>query len=491
MYPRTPKHDRKKTRKQILAQPGALARYIVVESFRDSTAGHLPTDRIWTLAHRHGLTSRDRALAYEILAGTIKRRASIDAVITQFGHRPPRSIPHHLLNVLRVAVYQLMFLDHVPAFAAIDLACTLTRLYARRAQVNFVNALLRNIQRTIDDDNAVIASDSESYIIPKTAERVIRFNKQILPPENRPIDRLAVAYSYPKWLVRQWLSRFGLDQTTELLNAGNARPALICRPNLIKFNQLFGLNDTPEAGRKLAQLLEAEGCRTRMVGKFGAVEILEGPPVTELSSFRDGFLQPQDTTSQEIVWALEVKAGLKILDLCAGVGTKTTQISELTLDQAKVYASDRQIRKLEGLKANAKRLGINNIEYVSAKAILGGDFDRFFDIVLADVPCSNTAVLARRPEVRWRLKERDIRTFAENALQLLLEARKLVRPAGKIGYSTCSIEPAENDHVVRNFLLHAQNWTLVNHHTEYGRADQSTGKSARDGGYWAVLQQTD
>jgi 16S rRNA (cytosine967-C5)-methyltransferase len=262
----------------------------------------------------------------------------------------------------------------------------------------------------------------------------------------------------------------------------------MCRPNVLKFRELCGINTLVDAGGKLADRLAAEGCRAIKLGEFGTVEISDGPAITTLPSFQEGLFQLQNVTSQRIVHAVGVREGQNILDLCAGLGTKTTQIAELTFDRAKVCATDRSEAKLEKLRTNADRLGITGIEILPLAAISSGQYDGAFDVALADVPCSNTGVLDSRPEVRWRLKQTDLAIFARGALELLALASRLTAPAGRIGYSTCSIDRDENEKVVQEFMARVAGWRLIDEHTEYPSADPESGKTRRQGGYWATLE---
>lgn len=478
----------KVSHKKVLAEPGVSARFLALEALQDSTLHALPTDRIGPLADRYRIAERERPLAYEILCGTIKRRASLDVLIERVGGRRCKSIEPGLLNIIRIGVYQLVFLEHVPRFAAVDLGGKLASLYGAQRQVNFVNAILRNVARAIEVSDAPIVSEYARNTMPLAVDRGVRFGRKILPPEDKATKYLAAAYSYPEWLVRRWLPRFGFDKLKTLLAAGNARPATVCRPNLIKFAQRYEITDIRQAAVKLSQLLEAEGCRTRMLGKFGAVQIAKGPSTMSLEAFRDGLFQLQNITSQQIVHALGLGQGQKILDLCAGLGTKTTQIAELTLDRCKVYATDSNEAKLEKLLGNAGRLGIAGIETLELAAVTSGRYDDSFDVVLADVPCSNTGVLASRPEVRWRLKPADLAMFARSGLKLLATSSKLIVPGGKLGYSTCSIDTDENEQVVHEFTRRPGGWKLIEEHTEYPTTDASTGRVVCEGGYWAVLQ---
>jgi len=472
-------------RKAIMAEPGIPARFLALEAIQDTTLHALPTDRIGVLAESYKVAGRERRLAHEILAGSIKRRASLDLLIERIGKCRCKSIEPRLLNILRQGAYRLVFLEHVPVFAAVDLSGKLARLYGGERQVAFVNAVLRNIQRATVDRDAVLAPGDEEFILPKTIARGVRFNRRILPPVAEAAEHLAAAYSLPRFLVKRWLTRFDFDRTRQIAAAANARPITVARPNFLK---LGSPHQPTEAGQKLARRLADEGCQVHLTGDRGAVEIVEGPPLAELPAFAEGLFQIQDTTAQEIAWRLEPKPDETILDLCAGLGTKTTQLAELTGDRAAIVATDRTGGKLDKLKLNASRLGINSIGVEPIERILSVEYDGRFDAVLVDVPCSNTGVLSCRPEVRWRLKETDIAVLAQVAGELLATALRLVKPSGRIGYSTCSIELEENARAVQRFLNAAKGWRLAADDERLPQADPQSGRAIHDGGYWAILR---
>ncbi len=460
----------------VPTEPGLAARFLAFESLQDSSVKNLPTDRIWILAEKYNIPPREKAFAFELLAGTIKRRAALDHLIEVFSSRPTRQMSSEILSLLRIGVYQLVYEDKIPEFAAVDTTCQLAKRYVKKPQVGFINAILRNIQRGVEVRGVDIEEANNDFVVPTAFKRGVKFSKPVFEELYTPADYLAAAYSFPKWLVTRWLGKWDFETLQGILSAGNARPAVVCRPNSMKITS-----------RQLADLLTSQDCQVNVLPEDGGVELIENPPITELSAYHQGLFQVQDPTAGQAARQLSLYPGMKILDLCAGLGTKTTQLAELTRDQAEIYASDRVGSKLEKLKENASRLGLNSIKVLTLQELTEERFKQYFDAVLLDVPCSNTGVLDRRPEARWRLKEADFKTYTRQSLELLTQAQVMVKPAGQIGFSTCSIDDEENSQLIQKFTAQSD-WEVKNQHVQLPQLDSATHKVIRTGGYWAVLE---
>ncbi|MFA5865554.1 MAG: transcription antitermination factor NusB [Phycisphaerae bacterium] len=459
--------------------PGLDARFLAFQSLQDTSIKTLPTDRIWLLAEKFDLPFRERSFAYELLSGCIKHRASLDHLIELFSSRNVRQIASAVLTLLRLGVYQLVYEDRVPDFAAVDTTCELAKGFLGRPQVGFINAILRGIQRGIEGRGIEISAENIRFVLPTRLNTGIKFFKEILSAIDVPANYLSPAYSYPKWLVARWLSKWDFDTLKQILAAGNARPGLVCRPNRGKL-------DSP-AAEKLAEILTQQSCQVKVLPDSESVMLIENPPITELEAFREGLFQIQDPTACDVIRNLSLQPGIKILDLCAGLGTKTTQLAEVTNDQAEIYASDRIASKLDKLKQNAERLGLESIKTIVINELISDQLKNFFDIVLLDVPCSNTGVFDRRPEARWRLKESDFQTYSRQSLKLLNQAENLVKPTGQIVFSTCSIDDEENADLIARFCRQT-NWRVTRQHMQLPQVDPATEKNIRTGGYWACLE---
>ena len=286
--------------------------------------------------------------------------------------------------------------------------------------------------------------------------------------ETRPAEYLSVVFSLPQWLVTSWLNEYGSELTRQICLASNRRPSVYIRPNSLK-----------TTARELAGKFEKEGFWLETVPNESVLRIKNPRTISQLPGFNEGLFVVQDISSSQPVGLLNPLSNWEILDLCAAPGVKTTQLTEVTGDSAKIFATDIDDKRLRKLKENSNRLGINSIEIVSYQQIPGIKYD----CILLDVPCSNTGVLAKRIEVRYRINPEAINSLAKIQNDLLNKAAGLLKPHGKICYSTCSIQKAENSDVVKKFLRQYADFKL--------EAEQLVLPSAegfdRDGGYTAIL----
>lgn len=458
---------------RIAREAGLAGRFLTAETLLSCPNNVLPTDYIWVLAERYATGGRDRSFAFDLLAGVLKRQGTLNHLIEVFSGKTIRQVQPVVGTILQIGLEQMLFEDSVADYAAVDSSCELARGYLGSRPAGFVNAVLRNIQRGIRSRETAIVAENALRVLPMQMDRGVEFDRAIFPlPVDSPAH-LAKAYSYPLWLVERWRKRWGPAELKAIFAAGNARPTLIIRPNVLR---------TTVEG--LAKLLEEESCRVRVLPEEGAIVLLEHPPLTELEAFSKGLFQVQDLTAMAPARALELKPGMKILDLCAGLGTKTTQLAEMTGDQAEIVATDITASKLEKLVQNAQRLGLKSIKTVPLETPGDG-----YDVVVLDVPCTNTGVFDRRPEARWRIKESDFTTFPRQSLELLKKATELVKPGGRIAFSTCSIDEEENGAVIREFCRQ-EKWQIESEHVQLPKIDPETGRVVQTGGYRAGIRES-
>ena len=362
---------------------------------------------------------RDQGLVAELINGVVRHLSYLDYLLSRVSRKPLSKMDPEVRNALRLGAYQLLF-TRVPVHVAV--AETVKILKKRRGQwvVNFVNAVLRELARKKDD-------------IP-------------LPPrEMDPASYLSVRYSYPRWLVERWLARFGEEETEALLEAGNERPVLVVRVNTLRLTRdqllLYLKSEIPEVAP----------CPYSPEGL--ALHGFQGR-ITALKAFKVGWLQVQDEASQLVSYLVAPRPGERILDACAGVGGKTTHLAQLMRNTGRIYALDVLPWRLERLKENAQRLGVTNIEVLTADATraletLGG---RFFDRILVDAPCTGTGVIRRHPDIKWARRPDDLVRVPEKQLSLLKALAPLLKKGGVMVYATCSLEPEENEEVIARFL---------------------------------------
>jgi len=425
--------------------------------------------------------------ATDLVFGTFRNRRAIDTVIATFSGRPVKRIQDRLLNIIRVGTYELIYCPLTEQYAIVNEAVASAKATGGAKQSGFVNAVLRQITRHIINRQIPWLQGDTNRTLVQTRTTGCQFDTDFLPDRiTSPAEYLGTVFSLPEWLVAGWLAEFGEESTQQICLASNRRPSVYIRPNRLK--------TTVEA---LAEKLHAADVGFEIVQNTVMVHIKSPHDVTQLPGFSEGLFTVQDITASEPVKNLEFRmknSQFSILDLCAAPGTKTTQLAEITCDlpheivkdvisrgEAKIIATDIDNRRLEMVRENITRLGINSVDIVPYEELLNAQSR--FDYILLDVPCSNTGVLSRRVENRYRINPEAIKKLSDTQAGLLETAAKLVRPDGLICYSTCSIEKAENSEQIKGFLKENQNFSL--------ESEQLTLPSAEgfdhDGGYFAVL----
>ena len=416
---------------------------------------------------QHETNQRQRAT--DLVFGTLRNRRAIDAVIAAFSGRPVERIQSRLLNIIRAGTYELIYCPSTEQYAIVNEAVLNTKAAWGDKQAGFVNAVLRQITRHISNRHFPLAQTDAERTIPQTIVTGCQLDTSFLPDSPiSPIEYLCTVFSLPEWLIADWLSEFGEESTRQICFASNRRPSVYIRPNRLR--------TTIEA---LTEKLGAAEIGFEIVPDAEMIRIKSPRNVTQLPGFSAGDFTVQDITASKPVRVLNPQPDWAILDLCAAPGTKTTQLAEATDDSAKIVATDIDSRRLEMVKENIARLGIKSVDVAAYGQILKSKFD----CVLLDVPCSNTGVLARRVEARYRINPEKIKELARIQGELLRTAAEMIKSDGKICYSTCSIQRAENSKLIEDFLKQNQNFTL--------ESEQSTLPSAKgfdhDGGYTAIL----
>ena len=365
---------------------------------------------------------RDRALVTEITTGTLRWLGALDRVIEQVAARSTARLDEEVLTVLRLGAYQLLYLERVPAAAAVNESVTLVRRVGKASAAGLVNAVLRGIAST---------------------ERT-----PPLPPEPGASDMrgvrlayLSVTCSHPRWLVERWLDRLGFLRTLEWVRFNNTPPLLTLRANR--------LLTTPAA---LARNLGKHGVRTEPT-QFArdGLRVLTGNPL-RTPLFGQGLFLVQDEASQLVAELTAAQPGERVLDACAAPGGKTTAMAAAMRQAGTLVASDLRPARLRLLRQTLDQMGTTKVGIVRLDLGRPPPFQPVFDCVLVDAPCSGLGVVRRDPEIRWRRQPVDLARFARDQLTMLSHASRVVRPGGRLVYATCSSEPEENEEVVDAFL---------------------------------------
>ena len=397
------------------------------------------------------LESNDKRFITELVNGTCRHLMTIDHIILKYSNRPLKQIDPLVLQILRIGVYQLIYM-RTPDFASLNESVGQARETGYTGAAGFVNAILRNIQRGIDMTCNIAAGQYKPrFDVMIDGKTVCRFKKMLFPDKKSSPDKFfSIAFSYPKWLVERWIKAFGVDKTFELCVAANSKPGIWIRPNTLRAD-----------GEKIkAQLIEQglnfniADLEVENAGKAQAFELLSRTNPVNITGFENGEFYIQDWMAQHPVIALNPQPGEKILDLCAAPGGKTTHIAAMMNNQGYVLAVDTVRKKIDKIEENCQRLGVSIAETCKVDAFDEkiSELDTQFDAAIVDVPCSNTGVLARRVEARHILKPTDVNGNTTLQRELLEKAFSLVKSGGRIVYSTCSIEAAENQLLVKSFL---------------------------------------
>lgn len=402
-----------------------------------------------------GLEPRDRALAREISFGVERRRRLLDFVLGSLAARGLPADPR-ALAALRIGAYQLLYLTRIPSHAAVDESVSL----AGRRTAGFVNAVLRRLCRAIA---ARPADPSRSR-----GELELEGDRTLQLEVELPADataRLALLQGLPGFLVRRWVDRFGETRAARIA-AASSRTPVVC------------LRASARAGsaQELSRRLGEEGVECRTIEHPDMLAWTGGASPFETAAFGEGLFVAQDPTSVAAAQALGARAGEQVLDLCAAPGTKSTLLAEQVGPDGRVYAWDADHARLALVAENAERLRLPQLVLVDDPGALPP-----MDRVLVDAPCSNTGVLARRVEVRHRIRASDIASCARAQVEMLRRAVGAVREGGRIVYSTCSIEAEENEQVVSE-LVSEGTVRLVDQVTTLPDSPR------HDGGYHAVLE---
>lgn len=368
--------------------------------------------------------SRDAALAWELSAGTTKRRRTIDAVLGRFTDHPLRALSPEARSSLRLGAYQVLFLDRVPAHAAVDESVELVRRQGR-GTAGLVNAVLR---------------------------RVATHGREVLAglADRGGVEGTAVWLSYPTWLVRALQDEWGVVEAAALLAQGNEAAERCVRVQ------------RPTPVDAVVRSLAADGISALRpawadAGLCPDALTVEGGHVEHTAAFRQGWVTPQSRASQLVgaAAATATQSGALVADLCAAPGGKTAQLSAL-LRPRELLAVESDAARAQDLRQTLRRLHVSGAEVVEADArSLPAALDAHFDLALVDAPCTGLGTLAARPDLRWRRRPGDAESMAMLQRGLLARAVRLVRPGGKIVYSVCTVTRQETVEVVRAALTAA------------------------------------
>lgn len=369
------------------------------------------------------LADLDKGLLNEIVHGVLRWQNRLDWVLNGFSHGSFSKSEINIKNTLRVALYQIFFLDRVPHAAAVNEAVEFVKRIRGEKPAGLVNAVLRNIIRNL-----------EGIRYPERSEDEVQY--------------LAVTGSHPYWLVKRWVKRFGFDETQKMMAANNERPELSLRINRLKVSPARFLTELDQ------QQIAYRG--SAHIDFFVRVKSLSR--IGQMDLFRNGMFTIQDESAALPCLLLDPRPGHQVIDMCAAPGGKTTLLGELMGNEGEILAVDKYEVKLNLIRAACERLGLRNVHLLAMDA--GTLQDRQADRVLLDAPCSGLGTLSKKPDAKWKRDIADIVKLAPLQAGLLEHAAHLVKPGGVLVYSTCTTEPEENQDRIAEFLKNHPDFQL-------------------------------
>ena len=364
-----------------------------------------------------GLDSRDGALATQLCFGVLQNQLLLDFYLSHFSNLPLKRMEGRVVQALRLGAYQMLFLDKIPHSAAVNTSVELTRRHCKNPRVpGMANGILRNLERNLEHLPTI--------------------------PQADPVSYLSTLYSHPEWLVREFRSVLGSDETAKLLAANNAPAPITAMANTTK--------TTVEA---LAALLEGEGIRAQPHPWMADCLILSRTGNLErLAAFQQGLFYIQDPASRLAALVLDPKPGMRVLDCCGAPGGKSFSAAIQMEGTGEVFSCDLHPHKKKLIQAGADRLGLNNIvPMVADGKVFRPEWEGKFDRVLVDAPCSGLGVIRKKPDIRYK-DPAPLAGLPEVQRAILDTASRYVKPGGVLVYATCTLLRRENEEAVQGFL---------------------------------------
>ena len=368
--------------------------------------------------NKSSLEPTDRRLTTKLVYGILENRNLLDHIIRQYINFRINKLNPAIRNILRMGIYQIVFMENIPDSAAVNEAVKLAKEHKKQYS-GFVNGVLRNFLR-----------EDKAYKLPNR--------------EKDLLNHLTVVYSHPNWIVEKWLKRFGEEFTEALLKCNNETPPLYARVNTLKTTR-----------DKLVESLENEGFSVEcgVLSDSLIVKTENAGSLAHSEAFINGEFTIQDVAAMAVGHVVSPKPGQFIIDMCAAPGGKTTHMATLMEDQGTVLAWDIYDHKIEKIQENIDRLGLNSISPELKDALIKDEnLVGKADVVLIDAPCSGLGIIRRKPEIKFNKESEDILALSEIQSEMLDVAADYVKPGGSLVYSTCTIEPEENEDQVQAFL---------------------------------------
>lgn len=374
--------------------------------------------------YRNKLDDRDIGFISELVYGIITWKLTLDEIIKKYSKIKLKKISPWILNILRMGIYQIVFLDKVPKSAAVNESVNLAKRYGHKSSSNFVNAILRKIEK-------------------KDYEELFNIEDNI--------ERISKTTAMPIWIVEKLLRQKDIKKVEEICKNSNIKPKVTIRINKLRTNK-----------KELERLLDERNIRYQE-GKLEDFLILDKiKGIENLDIFQKGYFTIQDEGAGLIAFALGVEPNETVLDACSSPGGKTTYLAEIMQNEGEIHAWDLHEHRIRLVEENAKRLGINIIHTKCQDATLyKEEYKEKFDKILLDVPCSGSGVLKRKPDIKWKRKKEDIQELVQIQKTILETCSRYLKEKGELIYATCSIFDEENRKIIEEFLQKNPNFEQV------------------------------
>ena len=377
-----------------------------------------------------GLDDQDKGFVTELVYGIIEKKRYLDYMINKVSKIKVRKMQHSVKLVLRMGVYQLVYMDGVTDYAAINESVNIMKKLDKRS-ASFVNAVLRNISRNLDEVKDISLNT---------------------------VDKLAIYYSYENWIVENLVKEYGFERTEAILRALSQKPNIYLRVNRTKLRP--GQSMDYLAGQIIGRIIDQGLEASRVEGLEEAIKVKGLKSIDKHPLFREGYVSVQDISSILVAKVMNPKRESRVLDLCAAPGGKSTHIGELMENTGHLISQDIPDHKIKLMNTYARRLGLNNMEARLGDAlVINDDYIGKFDYVLCDVPCSGMGIVRRKPEIKYK-KEEEAPNLPDLQYQILENASSYLKEGGILIYSTCTIFRQENMEVVDRFLANHKDYEL-------------------------------
>ncbi len=430
-------------------------RQLAFVTLRDVHKGAYADVALERVLRNANLSNADRRLLTELVYGTVRRMRSLDALIDQLAKKKAHQQPPELRAILHLGLYQLRYLNHIPASAAVNSTVELAKENRFSGLTGFVNGLLRQYTRLAEgrgagDKGRRGQEDKGTRGQGEESQLVQHYQDPLQLPSN-PVERLGILHSYPDWIIEVWLEQLGLAETEQLCEWLNQSPAIDLRINPLRSSIEIVAAAMQASGISVSRVPHLPQA-LRLTGSSGSIQNLPG--------FSEGWWTVQDSSAQLVGYLLDPQPSDVVIDACAAPGGKTTHIAELMRDQGTVWACDRTASRLRKLKENAARLQLQSIQICIGDSRNLPQFKDSADRLLLDVPCSGLGTLHRHADARWRQTPKSVQELAVLQAELLSQASTYVKPGGTLVYATCTLHPLENEGIIQPFLTHHPEWRI-------------------------------